>query len=885
MKVSQAIQGWTGAALIALTALVPFSVAAQSTFYVRQGAAGAENGSDWNNAYTSLPATLQRGAKYYVADGTYSAYTFDDSVSGTEVITIKKAGKTGEHTSVTGWQEAYGNGQASFGNVTFVTGYYVFDGQTRNESNWQDISSYGFRIKPGTSSGITIRALVTDITVAYLDVGNDPEVIGFPSVGNSVAVKMADGGGRDRLTFHRCHFHNVQQEVHALFCGNNVTIEYCHLGPSYGKESIGVQVGHNWIIRYNRFVLNCGTPNVEAGTAVIGVFDYFSPQNPDEVQADNWEIYGCVFAGTGRKGMSLSQALVYANTVDNWKFYNCTIHSTSGSWGGRLDINGNGNLVRNCLWHRLGDHTAYTGYGTMMDVAGTIEDFSWCFYDNPLPAYGGFDCRRLNGIVYSGSEDPFVNAAALDFRLRADFHGISPKDKGQDLGSRYNLDAVGNVRGRDGAWDIGAFEYVSDAPDTAPPVISEISVVSVFSDGAVVNWVTDEPATSVLEYGLTAAYGEMVSSVSLVHAHSVSLSGLVPDTVYHFRAKSADRSGNTTISSDRLLRTGVADITPPFVTVNAPSGGSVLSGLTLLTASTSDGQDGSGIMGIHFLVNEMMVGEGTAIDSTTYVYTWNTMSVANGNYLISAIAKDVAGNESSSTEVPVAVENLVSTLRVGLEGYWSCDDDKGSVLFDHSGFGRHGLLTQAVGYGDGKHRDALDFSASDGTDRVELGGFDISGEELSLAAWIKAESVGHDPRIIAKSAGPQLQDMYWLLEIDDGPPHRLGFRVHSAGSVARLTGGLVEVGQWMHAVGVYDGRLMRLYQNGVEVGRQAKDGALRLGASSVWIGNSPTDASRPFVGLIDEVRVYGRALSASEVEGLYSAQSPKPPTELGVGVK
>src|SRR5687768_17254029 len=54
------------------------SAALAADRYVRQGATGSGNGSDWTNAYTSLPASLVRGDTYYVADGTYAGYTFDD---------------------------------------------------------------------------------------------------------------------------------------------------------------------------------------------------------------------------------------------------------------------------------------------------------------------------------------------------------------------------------------------------------------------------------------------------------------------------------------------------------------------------------------------------------------------------------------------------------------------------------------------------------------------------------------------------------------------------------------------------------------------------------------------------------------------------------------
>ena len=114
--------------------------------YVRPGATGSNNGTDWTNAYRSLPSALVRGDTYYVAAGSYPAHTFGDPQSGTLTITVKKA-TAADHGTASGWQATYGTGQATFNSVIqFQTGYYVLDGQTRNEADWFDGASYGFRI-------------------------------------------------------------------------------------------------------------------------------------------------------------------------------------------------------------------------------------------------------------------------------------------------------------------------------------------------------------------------------------------------------------------------------------------------------------------------------------------------------------------------------------------------------------------------------------------------------------------------------------------------------------------------------------------------------------------------------------------------------------------
>src|SRR3990172_9706024 len=112
-------------ALMLLGALPDLSMAAVR--YVRAGAAGNGSGSDWTNAYASLPAALVRGDTYYVADGSYASYTFDDSQNGAWIY-IKKA-IASDHGTSTGWQSAYGDGVAVFGPLKFTTGSYEMDGQ------------------------------------------------------------------------------------------------------------------------------------------------------------------------------------------------------------------------------------------------------------------------------------------------------------------------------------------------------------------------------------------------------------------------------------------------------------------------------------------------------------------------------------------------------------------------------------------------------------------------------------------------------------------------------------------------------------------------------------------------------------------------------------
>ncbi len=94
------------------------------------------------------------------------------------------------------------------------------------------------------------------------------------------------------------------------------------------------------------------------------------------------------------------------------------------------------------------------------------------------------------------------------------------------------------------------------APDVDPPVISGIAASPV-SAAARITWATDEPATSRLEWGPAAGVYTLgsVEDALLTLSHTLDATGLTPGTTYHYRVISADTSGNTAASDDRIFTT------------------------------------------------------------------------------------------------------------------------------------------------------------------------------------------------------------------------------------------------------------------------------------------------------------------------------------------
>jgi len=99
--------------------------------------------------------------------------------------------------------------------------------------------------------------------------------------------------------------------------------------------------------------------------------------------------------------------------------------------------------------------------------------------------------------------------------------------------------------------------------DTVPPAIEGVAVEAAGPTSANVRWTTDEPATSRVDFGLDATYGESVEGELHVTEHELLLAGLAAGEEYHFSVTSEDASGNASSTPDETFQTG--DTTSPVI--------------------------------------------------------------------------------------------------------------------------------------------------------------------------------------------------------------------------------------------------------------------------------------------------------------------------------
>jgi hypothetical protein len=417
--------------LLLFSSLVATSAHAANK-YVRAGATGGGNGSDWANAYTTLPATLTRGDVYYIADGTYSGYRFNTATSGTTLITIKKA-TAADHGTSTGWSDTFGDGQAFFqGGWDFSSSYWVVDGQKGGgPGSWT--SGFGFKVQ-ATTTVISIGNNAGNITLRHVEAqGNGGDGDGAGGSANDIFNNYT--AGSRNITVSYGYFYDAGRCIF-FSRGSNMTFEYIYTGyhestPGQHSEIASIWTASpdprptNYTFRYNVFTHAEGTGGLIMDGDGLYVYGnvFYKPAG------DRWE-HGNGVIGTWTVSR-LTQAKVYNNSFIN----------LNEGWvilGTLFSAPTTGNEVRNNVFY---GSTGIGGLGTLFPSFGHNH-----YVDSS-------SLSLLETGKTTGTGVPFVNYTGLDFRLKAG------TPAGMPLGAPYDRDMFGNVRGSDGSWDRGAVEF------------------------------------------------------------------------------------------------------------------------------------------------------------------------------------------------------------------------------------------------------------------------------------------------------------------------------------------------------------------------------------------------------------------------------------------
>lgn len=250
---------------------------------------------------------------------------------------------------------------------------------------------------------------------------------------------------------------------------------------------------------------------------------------------------------------------------------------------------------------------------------------------------------------------------------------------------------------------------------------------------------------------------------------------------------------------------------------------------------------------------------------------------------------NISTKQSSSQNI-IQNSSCVSGLSCGLIGYWTFDgkDMVGGIARDGSGNGNNGNLINiatSTFYTTGEIGQALNF---DGTnDYISMGDIlDLNGGvPFSISTWAMFNDFTNSPSILGKFDGTgnnfaYTLEMGQLFETDGSGLGLMLLDSSSGGYIGRSTSRKIVKGVWYHIVGTYDGgstsSSVKLYYNGVQVDDTNTQGGtfttIRNVSTPLTIGSLLSNGNPNYLikGKIDDVRIYNRVLSQSEVIQLYN---------------
>jgi hypothetical protein len=433
--------------MFSLCVVMP-STALAGNWYVRVngGAYGAEDGTDWTNAYDGFTdiawASVACGDTIWVAGGTYSTdlNLAKNCTEGSQLYIRRARTDASESTSAAGWDVAFDSliyMEQHFIIITNNVNWVTISG--RSTASPADFGEYGWQISHPDLNGSVNGAVEfgnhanasSNITIEYLDLQG----------AYSTSYTIARGRGVDDTnstatsTGHHYSHMRIQGFETAFYFDrtNSPIIEYVEVSDIFGNSptvhpNLGLFVSSDdGILRYSK-VHDTGA----SGTGFVF---------PDGLDS-NWYLYGNLFynnSGGSNTVLSIDSGPIDLHILNNTFYVNAL----------NLFIHGPGAAC----------------------AAGSESKNNIIFGSGGSVACG----TTSNNITIASSPDPFVNAAGENFHIVSTTGGSYPRDAGTALTTdgliNYDLDHT--QRGADGTWDVGAYEFVSSGT-TTPVVIARV---------------------------------------------------------------------------------------------------------------------------------------------------------------------------------------------------------------------------------------------------------------------------------------------------------------------------------------------------------------------------------------------------------------------------
>ena len=359
---------------------------------------------------------------------------------------------------------------------------------------------------------------------------------------------------------------------------------------------------------------------------------------------------------------------------------------------------------------------------------------------------------------------------------------------------------------------------------------------------------------------------------------SYSDTGLTPAT-YYYRVTAEDAAGNVSTASNEASATVTGDTQAP----TAPSGLTATPGSTAAALGWTAATDNVAVARYNLhrsTTNGFTPSAANRIAQPTGT-SYTDSPLAAGTYYYRVTAEDAAGNVGPASAQATAV---ISATVPGLVAAYALDETSGTVASDKAGTNT-GTVAGASWVAGGRYGGALSFDGTNDWVTVpDASALDLT-TGMTLEAWVRPTAATSDwtTVVFKEQSGNYAYGLY-------------GNTGTNRPSVNGVIGGVdrdirgaatLPLNTWTHLAGTYDGANLRLYVGGALVATQAATGSIATSTGVLHIGGNLVWGEW-FEGLIDEIRIYNRALTQAEIQtdmnqsiGTPDTQAPTAPGTLG----
>ncbi len=479
-------------------------------------------------------------------------------------------------------------------------------------------------------------------------------------------------------------------------------------------------------------------------------------------------------------------------------------------------------------------HVAYTWDGTV--IRGYVNGVQHVNVTAGFaPSIGNMSTRRFGT---SGSNDYY--AGVLD-EVRIYGRALTATEVQADMGT-----AVTNP-----------------TPDTQAPGVPGQLQATGGSGQIALAWGAASDNVGVTDYRVERCAGASCTNfaqIGTATGTSYTDGGLAAQSTYTYRVRAEDAAGNLGPYSNTA---GATTASPDTQAPGVPGQLQATGGSGQIALAWGAATDNVGVTDYRV---ERCTGAGCTnfaeIATATVTNYTNGGLAAQSTYTYRVRAEDAAGNLGPYSNTAGATTGQV-TIPSGLVAAYDFNEGAGSTAADGSGHGNTGSVVGATWVTAGQYGGALQFNGVNASVTVNP----LSGETagpVTITFWAKPASVtnnqyvgqGYDGAGLGNTRAVVLgyQDGFWNI-FNNGYPTGLASDTQMAATA----------GVWQHVAYTWDGTVIRGYVNGVQHVSVTAGFAPSIGNMSTRrFGTSGSNDY--YAGVLDEVRIYGRALTATEVQ-------------------